>query len=113
MLISMLIEQILADQHCVIVGPFDRLSAAMEAAQTATIDLAVLDVNLAGTKVYPLAEALSRRGIPFLLLSGYGQAAVPPDHPDWHVCSKPFRPAVLVSMLRDQLSASRWRPAAS
>jgi hypothetical protein len=40
--------------------------------------------------VYPVAEALSARRIPFLLLSGYGANAVPDDHPEWRFCDKPF-----------------------
>src|ERR1700710_134135 len=83
MLVSLLIEDVLADQLCVIVGPYDRLGGALEAARTEAIDLAVLDVNIAGRKVYPLADVLAARHIPFLLLSGYGRNAIPIDHPDW------------------------------
>ena len=72
MLVSLLIEDILTDSKCIIVGPYDRVPAALEAARTLALDAAVLDVNLAGTKVYPVAEMLSARGIPFVLLSGYG-----------------------------------------
>src|SRR5271166_5040340 len=104
MLVSLLIEDVLADQHCVIVGPFDGVAGALQAALTASFDLALLDVNIAGAKVYPVADVLSERGIPFLLLSGYGQAAVPREHPEWRVCSKPFKPAVLVSMLAGMAS---------
>ena len=39
------------------------------------IDLALLDVNVAGEKVFPVAYALEERGIPFLFVTGYGQAA--------------------------------------
>jgi two-component SAPR family response regulator len=103
MLISLLIEDILSDQQCVIVGPYDRLADALEAARTEVIDLAVLDVNIAGSKVYPIADVLAARKIPFLLLSGYGKSAIPNDHPDWRVCSKPFRSEELLNMLIDQV----------
>jgi hypothetical protein len=49
--------------------------------------------------VYPVAEALARRGIPFLLLSGYGSGAVPPGHPEWIACSKPFHTDDLIDAL--------------
>lgn len=103
MLVSLLIEDILTDEGCTIVGPYHRFEGALVAARSETIDVAVLDVNLAGIKVFPVAEALAERGIPFLFLSGYGQGVVPAAHPEWRVCSKPFRPDDLASMLREQL----------
>ncbi len=105
MLVAMMIEDLLEDQRCVVVGPFSRLPGALEVARTAAIDLAVLDVNLAGVKVYPVAEALAARSIPFLLVSGYGRSAVPPDRPDWRVCAKPFKSEELIAMLISQVKA--------
>ena len=105
MLVSLLIEEVLTDSKCIIVGPYDRVPAALEAARTLALDAAVLDVNLAGTKVYPVAEMLSSRGIPFLLLSGYGSGAAPIEHPSWPVCSKPFKVEELTAMLAKQIAA--------
>ncbi len=106
MLVSLLIEDTLADEDCIIVGPFDDVAGALAAAQTELIDLAVLDVNLGGVKVYPVADMLAGRGIPFLLLSGYGPNAVPSDRPDWRVCSKPFKPKELVAQLVERVGAA-------
>ncbi len=103
MMVSLLIEDILAEQRCVIVGPYDRLTEALVAARTRVIDLAVLDVNIAGDKVYPIADVLAAREIPFLLLSGYGESAIPSEHPDWRVCGKPFREDVLIGMLVERV----------
>lgn len=105
MLVSLLIEDVLTDEQCTIVGPFDQIKDALDAARTEPLDLAVLDVNIAGAKVYPVAEVLAARRIPFLLLSGYGQNAVPKDRPNWRVCSKPFKPAGLVAMMVEQVAA--------
>lgn len=103
MLVSILIEDMLAEAHCIVVGPFDRVSEALVAARTESIDLAVLDVNINGVKIYPVAEVLAARRIPFVLLSGYGQQAIPSDRPDWHVCSKPFRSEDLAQLLAKQV----------
>jgi CheY-like chemotaxis protein len=103
MLVSLLIEAMLNDQACAIVGPFATVPEAVEAAMTEAIDVALLDVNIRGRKVYPVADALTARRIPFLFLSGYGKSAIPHDHPDWRVCSKPFRETDLVAMLSEQL----------
>jgi len=103
MLISLVIEDLLADQHCVVVGPYGRITRALvDTARTAKIDLAVLDVNVAGLKIYPVAEILMARGIPFVLVSGYGRNAVPKHRPDWAVCVKPFRSGDLIDMMIEQ-----------
>ncbi|MEA2773389.1 MAG: hypothetical protein QOD93_6351, partial [Acetobacteraceae bacterium] len=75
------------------------------AARTETFDLAVLDVNLGGEKVYPVAEVLAERHIPFLFLSGYGDEAIPPGHSDWRVCAKPFKGNDLAIMMSAALEA--------
>jgi DNA-binding response OmpR family regulator len=99
MLISMLIEDVLADHQCIVVGPFNRVAGALKAAASRPIDLAILDVNIAGTKIYPVAEILQERGIPFLFLSGYGDSAIPADRPTWRACVKPFRTEDLIAKL--------------
>lgn len=101
LLVAMLIEDVLADEECRIVGPFMTLSDALAAARIEVIDIALLDVNLHGQKVYPVAEVLAIRNIPFLFLTGYGRDAIPDDHPDWRVCSKPFRPNDLTEILAE------------
>ena len=104
MLVSLLIEDVLVEQRCTVVGPYAHLADALTAARAEALDLAVLDVNITGGRVYPVAEVLEGRGIPFVFLSGYGENAIPREHPDWQVCSKPFRPVDLVNMLVGQLN---------
>ena len=94
-------------------GPHDEVPAALEAAQTETIDAAVLDVNIKGVKVYPVAEALEKRGIPFLFLSGYGENAIPADRPHWIACQKPFRQEEPIKMLTLCIKAARGENPAS
>jgi CheY-like chemotaxis protein len=104
-LVAILIEDLLEECGCSIVGPCGSVEMAMELAQTEAFDLAVLDVNLRGLKVYPVAEVLAERHIPFLFLSGYGEEAIPPGHSGWKVCAKPFRGNDLVKMLSGVMSA--------
>jgi len=104
-LISMLIEDTLAENQCVVVGPFATLSEALAAASKEDVDIALLDVNLRGEKVYPVADLLNQRGIPFVLLSGYGKGAIPNDQPEWTFCCKPFTPEALADALTRRLSA--------
>jgi DNA-binding response OmpR family regulator len=102
-----LVEDTLADLGCAVVGPFDTVSDALVAARNDAIDFAILDVNVAGSMVYPVAEALEMRNIPFLFLSGYGRQALPDDRPAWRVCTKPFTPGELIAALVQHLTESR------
>jgi CheY-like chemotaxis protein len=54
------------------------------------VDAAVLDVNLAGETVFPLAETLRRRGVPFVFATGYEPWALPPDFARVPRCDKPL-----------------------
>ena len=90
MLVALLVEDMLADAGCIVIGPFARVSDALAAAKTAVVDLALLDVNIAGEKVFPVAHALEERGVPFLFVTGYGEAALPKDRADWESIAKPF-----------------------
>lgn len=103
MLVAMLIEELVEDLGCVVVGPFANLTDALKAAEEEVFDLAILDVNLRGERVYPVAEVISARNIPFLLLSGYGQDAIPDGHPTWRACSKPFQVRELTRTLEGML----------
>lgn len=59
MLVAMLIEDMLAEAGCVVIGPFARVPEALAAARTETVDAALLDVNVAGETVFPVAHVYS------------------------------------------------------
>ena len=99
MLVSMLVEDMLADLGCTVVGPAAELEEAMSLAQSADIDLALLDVNLGGRPIFPVADALKARGVPFAFASGYGEAGLSEDHRGAAVLQKPFREADLAKAL--------------
>ena len=105
LLVAMLLEEALVEHGCEIVGPFSTLETALLAAHDVVAHVAVLDVNLRGKRVYPVAELLEARGIPFLLMSGYGRDGVPAEHAHWVACSKPFLPGDLVAALAGLLPA--------
>lgn len=104
-MIGILVADTLIDVGCCVCGPHISFVAALHAAEIEEVDVAILDVNLAGVLSYPIGEALQARGIPFLLTSGYGDAAAPPEHPDWPTCSKPFSTETLTSALSRALAS--------
>ena len=77
-LVSLTTIDLLESIGCEIVGPTARLAAAVQLAQSESLDAAVLDINIAGDMVWPVAEELRRRGVPFLFLSTYPQQNVIP-----------------------------------
>jgi DNA-binding NarL/FixJ family response regulator len=100
MLIAIMIEQTLEAMKCEIVGPAAKLEAALQLARDEAFDVAILDVTIRGGKVYPVAEQLLARGIPFLLASGYGDWALPQSLRDQRRLIKPFTAAMLEEQVR-------------
>lgn len=97
-LVAMEIEAALEDAGAIVVGPAASFDAAYAQAQSADIDAAILDVDLGGREVFPAAELLDRRGIPFL----FHTANVPRDgFAGRPVCVKPVEPGHLIRILND------------
>src|SRR5262249_28020617 len=89
-LFAILIEEILESAGCIVMGPIPRLREALDAVDHNDYDAAVLDVNLAGERINPVADALSERNVPFLFVTGYGANSLPDEYAERpHVC-KPF-----------------------
>jgi DNA-binding response OmpR family regulator len=94
MLLAFALEDLVHALGCVVVKAA-RLRKGLELARTAALDGAILDINLAGEEVFPVARELRRRSIPFLFSSGYGEAAVPEEFRDSPMLPKPFEPGDL------------------
>lgn len=63
---------------------------ALRGAKTPGLDAALLDVNILGGPVWPAAQLLTERGIPILLVTGYGEGAIDPAWRHLPRCAKPF-----------------------
>jgi CheY-like chemotaxis protein len=98
-LLALMLEDLLAEFGCEVVGPHARLPPAQHAARSQEFDCAILDVNIRGEPVHPVAEILAERGIPFLFVTGYGAAGVGASFSQWPVLRKPFRPGELRAAL--------------
>lgn len=88
--ISLLLEDMLLDFGCEVVGLAARLPAALDIVQREALDLAILDVNVAGEPIYPVAEALDARQVPFVFSTGYGSSGIRELYRDRPVLQKPF-----------------------
>jgi len=108
-LVAMLVEDALIDAGATVIGPAATLASALALVAESTPDLAVMDMNLAGTSATPIADRLAALGVPFLVATGYGAAGLPPGHPDAPVLAKPFDPGEMIRRL-GAMAAGR-RPA--
>ena len=76
-----------------------RLRACLDLAESAPIDVAILDINLAGEASFPVATVLRQRGIPFLFSSGYGDDGLPEAWKAEKVLQKPYDTKQLLDAL--------------
>ena len=90
-LIRMLLEDMLTDLGYELAGVAGRLDEALQLAKTTDFDLAILDVNLDGHDVYPVADLIAGRGLPFMFVTGYGGRGLPDAYRDRPTLQKPFQ----------------------
>ncbi|WP_409018486.1 response regulator [Brevundimonas vesicularis] len=90
-LVAMLLETILEDMGCEVIGPESNIDDGLQAASnTPKLDAALLDVNVAGREVFPVAEALLARNVPVVFSTGYGESGLPEQWRGRPTIQKPF-----------------------
>jgi two-component SAPR family response regulator len=72
-LIAVMVEDMLIEMGGEVVGPAATIDEALDLARTELLHVAVLDVNVRGQRIDPVAEALIERGVPVLFATGYGE----------------------------------------
>lgn len=101
--VAMLIETMLEDIGCVVVASAATVAEAVARVAHGGFEFALLDINLSGDRVDPVAAALSDRGLPFAFASGYGPDGAPRGYEAVQVLTKPFRQRDLEATLRGAL----------
>lgn len=102
-MVSMLLQDTLADIGCEVIGIASRFADAIEKAKSLSFDVAILDVNLNGEQTIPIAEMLAERGLAFVFATGYGAASLPASLRSVPVVQKPFHQRDLERVLRAAL----------
>ena len=100
-IIVMLIKTFLKNGGCEVVGTATCLQDALEKARSLPIDVALLDINLAGKMSYPVAEVLQSRNLPFAFVTGYSTAKLPSGLRTTPMLTKPFQQDQLFKILHD------------
>jgi len=89
-LVGMLVEEMLGDLGCEVAALSTHLDEALRLAKGDNFDFAVLDINLNGTRSFPIADLLADRGVPFLFATGYGAGILPERHAKAVILHKPY-----------------------
>ena len=89
----------LANLGAEVVGPVGSLGKAIELAETADFDCALVDINLRGLDAYPVADILIRRGAPMAFVSGYDRSHIPERYKNVPLIQKPVDPSEVARAL--------------
>jgi CheY-like chemotaxis protein len=103
-MVSMLLEDMLAEMGWEVIGLASRFKEASEKANSLSFDVAILDVNLNGDQTYPIAEDMVKLGHRFVFATGYGPGTVPPAFDHVPVLHKPFQLQDLARVLNAALA---------
>ena len=106
MMIAMLIEDMLDEFGCKLVGPATNVPRALELIGKESIDVAVLDLNLDGKDTYAIADALQRKSVPFIFATGYGSTGLRQEYGNRPVLQKPFPASDLETALTEALNGT-------
>ncbi|CAN7647253.1 response regulator [Phenylobacterium sp. LjRoot225] len=107
MLVALLLQDMLADLGCVVIGPAASVDEALSLIETQFLDTAVLDVNLSGQMSYPVADALLIRHVPFVFSTGYSSNRLQEGYRTQRAVQKPYHMTELRNALADGLAQAK------
>ena len=90
-LVAILLEDMLMELGCQVLWTAHRVGKALDLVAQSPPDAGVLDVNIAGDEVYPVAQALADRNVPFVFTTGYGTRGLTGAWRDRPIVQKPFQ----------------------
>ena len=103
-LIRMLLEDMLTDLGYEVAAAVGTIAEASDLAAKGDFNAAVLDVNLDGQEIYPVAEILAKRGLPFVFVTGYGENSLIDPYRHRPALQKPFQIEQLKTVLNGLLA---------
>lgn len=104
--VALLIENMLEELGCHVTASVATLAKALSAARADSFDFALLDINLDGELVFPVADILKSRQLPFVFSTGYGRMGVPEAFKACDVLNKPFTIEELSTKLQSMFGKS-------
>jgi CheY-like chemotaxis protein len=104
-MIRMMVADMLEELGYRVVAEAGEINEAMKLAQTAEFDIAILDVNVNGKVISPVAELIKARNRPFIFATGYGSSGLPEEYRDRPALQKPFQLETLAKMIDTALKS--------
>jgi DNA-binding response OmpR family regulator len=98
-MIRILVTDMLGELGHTIAAEAGHIDQALDLAQSAEFDLAILDVNLQGRLITPVAELIRARELPIIFATGYGAEGLPEQFRDLSALQKPFQMEALAAMI--------------
>src|SRR4029078_2911334 len=106
-LIRMLLEDMLDELGYGVAAAVGTISEARKIAADGEFSAAILDVNLDGPEIYPVADSRAHRGLPFVFVTGYGERSLPEAYRGLPALQKPFQAEQLKSTLAGLFAQSQ------
>jgi DNA-binding response OmpR family regulator len=107
-MISMMLADMLSENGHQIDGPYSRCGEALAAATNNDLQAGILDINVRGETIYPIAEMLTERKIPFVFVTGYSADSIDPRFHHIPVLQKPVEPqSILAALASSSARATR------
>lgn len=106
-LIAMLVARMLEDGGFSVIGPAADIKEALELVHTHSPDAALLDIELGGERIYPVADALEEQGVPYAFLTGFGKGVLPERFRDVPTLDKPADASTITRLMQKMYQQSR------
>jgi DNA-binding response OmpR family regulator len=102
-MIRMMVADMLEELGYHVAAEAGEINEAIRLAGTTEFDIAILDVNVNGKVISPVAELIKARNRPFIFATGYGTQGVPEDYRDRPALQKPFQIETLAEVIASTL----------
>jgi CheY-like chemotaxis protein len=101
--LALCVGQVLEEQGCAVIGPATSVQQGLKLVEKTKVNGAILDINLNGEMVYPVAKELMDRNIPFVFTTGYSSLDVPSSYRSFPRLDKPVEPGLFIRVLKKLL----------
>ena len=105
-MIRMMVADMLEELGYRIAAEAGEISEAIRLAQSIDFDLAILDVNVNGKVISPVADLIKARNRPFIFATGYGSSGLPKEYRDRPSLQKPFQIETLARVIENTLKST-------
>jgi len=105
-MIRMMVADMLEELGYSVAAEAGEINEAVKLAQSTEFDLAILDVNVNGKVITPVAELIRARNRPFIFATGYGSSGLPEEYRDRPALQKPFQLETLAQMINSALKSA-------